>query len=87
MIMDMKRSLAAFSTSGGSANVIEAIKMAKTKGAKTVVLTGGAGGKLAGEAELTLIVPSDNTQRIQEAHITIGHIICELVEKEFSRTD
>ncbi|MFC1952990.1 D-sedoheptulose 7-phosphate isomerase [Chloroflexota bacterium] len=74
------------STSGDSPNVIDAIKMAKAKEAKTVVLTGSTGGKLAREADLALIVPSHDTQRIQEAHITIGHIICELVEKEISGT-
>lgn len=72
------------STSGDSPNVVEAIKTAKTKGAKTVGLTGGKGGKLAEVADLVLIVPSDSTPRIQEAHITIGHIVCELVEKELA---
>ena len=72
------------STSGNSPNVVEAIEMAKTKGAKTIGLTGGNGGKLAEVADLVLIVPSDITPRIQEAHITIGHIVCELVEKELA---
>ena len=74
------------STSGNSPNVIEAIKTAKMKGAKTIGLTGGNGGKLAEVADLALIVPSDSTPRIQEAHITIGHIVCELVERELSDT-
>ncbi|GAJ04939.1 unnamed protein product, partial [marine sediment metagenome] len=74
------------STSGDSPNVLEAIKLAKTKGAKTIGLTGGSGGKLATAADLVLAVPSDSTPRIQEAHITIGHIVCELVEKELSGT-
>ena len=74
------------STSGNSPNVIEAIKTAKRKGAKTIGLTGGNGGKLAGVADLVLTVPSDSTPRIQEAHITIGHIVCELVERELSGT-
>ena len=74
------------STSGNSPNVIEAMKMAKMKGAKTIGLTGGNGGKLVGVADLVLIVPSDSTPRIQEAHITIGHIVCELVERELSGT-
>jgi len=73
------------STSGNSPNVIEAIKLAKMKGAKTIGLTGGNGGKLAEVADLVLIVPSDITPRIQEAHITIGHIVCELVEKELAK--
>ena len=70
------------STSGHSPNVIEAIKLAKIKGAKTIVLTASNGGQLAEVADLALIVPSDSAPRIQEAHITIGHIVCELVEKE-----
>jgi len=74
------------STSGNSPNVIEAIKTAKMKGAKTIGLTGGNGGKLAEVADLVLMVPSDSTPRIQEAHITIGHIVCELVERELSGT-
>ena len=74
------------STSGESPNVVEAIKLAKSKGAKTIGLTGGNGGKLANLADLVLIVPSDITPRIQEAHITIGHIVCELVEKELANT-
>jgi len=77
----------AISTSGNSPNVTEAVKAAKAKGAKTIGLTGGSGGRLAEIADLVLIVPSDNTPRIQEAHITIGHIVCELVEREFSGTD
>jgi len=72
------------STSGDSPNVIEAIKLAKTKGAKTIGLTGGDGGKLAEVADLVLVVPSDSVPRIQEAHITIGHIVCELVERELA---
>lgn len=72
------------STSGRSANVIKAIVKAKELGAKTVALTGGDGGELAKKADLAVIVPSDSTPRIQEAHITIGHIVCELVERELS---
>jgi len=72
------------STSGNSSNMIEAMKMAKMKKAKTIGLTGGNGGKLAEVVDLALIVPSDSTPRIQEAHITIGHIVCELVEREMS---
>ncbi len=74
------------STSGESPNVIEAMKMAKLRGAKTIGLGGGNGGKLAEVADLVLIVPSDSTPRIQEAHITIGHIVCELVERELLGT-
>ena len=74
------------STSGDSPNVVDAIKLAKGKGAKTVGLTGGDGGKLAEVADLALTVPSDSTPRIQEAHITVGHIICEIVEKELAES-
>ncbi len=74
------------STSGNSQNVVKAIETAKIKKAKTIGLTGGNGGKLAEMADLVLIVPSDDTPRIQEAHLTIGHIVCELVEKELANT-
>ncbi|MFH1655536.1 MAG: D-sedoheptulose 7-phosphate isomerase [Candidatus Omnitrophota bacterium] len=69
------------STSGKAKNVIEAIKKAKALGLKTVGLTGCDGAGLAESADISLIVPSKVTARIQESHITIGHIICELVEK------
>jgi len=76
------------STSGNSANVNLALKKAKKMGLKTVALTGGNGGEMAQIAELTIIVPSFNTPRIQEVHITIGHAVCELVEDAlFSDTD
>lgn len=77
----------AISTSGNSLNVIEAVKTAEMKGAQTIGLTGGSGGELAEVADLVLLVPSDDTQRIQEAHITIGHIVCEMVERELSGVD
>lgn len=70
------------STSGSSPNVIEAVKVAKEKGAKTVGFTGNKGGKLAELVDFVIRVPSDETPRIQESHITIFHIICCLVEKE-----
>ena len=79
-LVNKKDVVIGISTSGNSPNVIEAMKIAKMKGAKTIGLTGGNGGKLAEVADLVLIVPSDSTPRIQEAHITIGHIVCELVE-------
>jgi D-sedoheptulose 7-phosphate isomerase len=71
----------AISTSGNSTNVINAMKVARLMGARIVGLTGGDGGKLASVVDVALIVPSNCTPRIQEAHILIGHIICELVEK------
>jgi len=69
------------STSGKAKNVNCGIKQAKKMGIKTVVLTGGDGGELTKLADISLVVPSSVTARIQEAHITIGHIICELVEE------
>jgi len=70
------------STSGNSKNVILGIRQAKKQGVKTVAFTGCDGGDLAKETDIGLIVPSDVTARIQEAHITIAHIICELIETE-----
>lgn len=72
------------STSGKAKNVIAGITKAKQLGLKTIGLTGCDGDKLAKLADLSLIVPSEATARIQESHITIGHIICELVENKLS---
>ena len=71
----------AISTSGNSPNVIKAAHAAKERGMKIIAFTGGNGGKLAPLADLALIVPSTNTARIQETHITLGHTICELVDE------
>lgn len=68
------------STSGKAANVIEAVETANRKGLITIALTGGDGGGLAKAAKIPVVVPSGSTPRIQEAHITIGHIVCQLVE-------
>ncbi|MDD5044534.1 MAG: D-sedoheptulose 7-phosphate isomerase [Candidatus Omnitrophica bacterium] len=73
------------STSGKAKNVIAAIKQAKKMGLKTIALTGKDGGELAKVADISFIVPSEITARIQEAHITVGHVICELVEGELSK--
>ena len=70
------------STSGSSLNVLKGIEVAKEKGARTIGFTGKGGGKLVQIADLTVEVPSSDTPRIQEAHITILHIICFLVERE-----
>ena len=72
--------LLAISTSGNSTNVIEAVKAAKSLGIFTVGLTGGEGGQLASLVDLSLVVKSSVTARIQETHILVGHIICELVD-------
>ena len=70
------------STSGNSANVLRAFAVARELGLTTVGLAGGTGGKLARVVDYPLIVPCHITPRIQEAHITIGHIICQLVEEQ-----
>ncbi len=75
--------LIGLSTSGNSGNVVEAFKIAKKIGIKTVAFTGENGGILKDFADILINVPSNDTPRIQEAHILIGHIVCELVEKEF----
>ena len=72
--------LIALSTSGRSANVNAAVLAARERGMHTIALTGKDGGELATIAELSIVVPADNTQRIQEGHNTIGHILCDIVE-------
>lgn len=74
--------LVAISTSGNSANVLEAVKTAKAMGVGVIALTGATGGKLAGQCDVLLNVPTTDTPRIQESHILIGHILCENIEKE-----
>ena len=74
--------LIGISTSGNSKNIIKAVQTAKSMGIKTICLLGSGGGKLKDECDLPIIVPSDNVQRIQESHITIGHILCEITERE-----
>jgi D-sedoheptulose 7-phosphate isomerase len=74
--------LFAISTSGNSLNVIKAVEEAKKISVFTVGLLGGDGGKLSTLTDRSLVVPSYDVQRIQESHITIGHIIIELVEKQ-----
>ncbi|MBR4218056.1 MAG: D-sedoheptulose 7-phosphate isomerase [Bacteroidales bacterium] len=69
------------STSGNSENIVEAFEKAREMGVATVAMTGEAGGKMQ-MADVLLNVPSKVTPRIQESHILIGHIICELIEKE-----
>ena len=68
------------STSGNSPNVVEGLKAARELGLATLALSGRDGGLVAQAAELALIVPSRNTPRIQEVHITIGHVLCDLVD-------
>jgi len=70
------------STSGNSSNVVKAFEVAKEMGMKTVALSGNDGGVLAKMADVSLIVSSTSTPRIQETHILIGHILCEMVEHQ-----
>jgi D-sedoheptulose 7-phosphate isomerase len=70
------------STSGNSQNIINAFEVAKQKGITTVALVGRDGGEMARMADIAIIVPSNDTPRIQESHILIGHIICDIIEKE-----
>ncbi|MBS0159409.1 MAG: D-sedoheptulose 7-phosphate isomerase [Nitrospira sp.] len=70
----------AISTSGNSPNVLRGVEAAKAMGLTTVAWTGGSGGKLAGMVEYAFVVPSSLTARIQESHITLGHVLCELIE-------
>lgn len=72
------------STSGNSVNVLAAVRMAHQKGMKTIGFSGRNGGPLAGLVDQAIVIPSDSTQRIQEAHITVGHILCELIEAHFT---
>ncbi len=67
-------------TSGNSPNIVKAFEVAKEMGIKTIALTGNDGGMIAKMADFTLVVPSTSTPRIQEAHILIGHVLCEMVE-------
>jgi len=68
------------STSGNSKNIVKAFEQAKKMGIKTIALTGESGGLMSGLADVCIRVPSADTPRIQESHITIGHIVCEIVE-------
>jgi len=74
--------LVGISTSGNSGNILNAFDMARKMGIFTIAMTGKDGGKIAPLSDLLINVPSDCTPRIQETHIMIGHIVCELVEKE-----
>jgi D-sedoheptulose 7-phosphate isomerase len=68
------------STSGNSGNVVKALEAAGHLGLRTLALSGGEGGPVARAAQLAIVVPSKNTPRIQEVHITIGHVLCDLVD-------
>ena len=73
--------LVALTTSGTSPNIIKAVETAKSKGLAVLAMTGENGGRLESMADLTIAVPSENKARIQEAHVTVGHILCHLLEE------
>ncbi len=73
--------LVALSTSGNSANILRGVEAGRARGASLVGMTGETGGHLAAKVDLLINIPSRNAQRIQEAHITIGHIVCSLIEE------
>ena len=74
--------LLGISTSGNSLNVVNALQKANEIGLTTIGFTGNSGGKMASICDYIIKIPSDDTPRIQEAHILIGHIICQLIEEE-----
>ena len=75
--------LIGISTSGNSRNVIYALQKAKEIGCRTVGFSGKGGGKMNDVCDLNIIIPSDDTARIQEMHIMIGHILCQLIDNEY----
>ena len=76
--------LLGISTSGKSPNVLSAVKTARDQKMKVLAFSGGEGGPLAKAADVAVVIPSTNTQRIQESHITVGHVLCELIEARFA---
>ncbi len=75
--------LICISTSGNSPNIVKAVSKAKEKNVVTIGFLGkNSGGKLKSICDYSIVIPSENTQRIQEGHITVGHILCEVVERE-----
>ncbi len=75
--------LVGLSTSGNSINIVKAFETAKQKGMSTIAFTGSTGGKMKSLSDYLLNVPSTDTPRIQESHILLGHIICQLVEEQY----
>ncbi len=74
--------LVGISTSGNSGNILKAFEVCREKGITTIAFTGATGGKMKDMADILINVPSTDTPRIQEGHITAGHILCEMVEKD-----
>ena len=79
--------LVGLSTSGNSGNIIKAFEVAQSKGITTVAFTGSTGGKMKACSDLLLNVPSTDTPRIQEVHILLGHIVCQLVEERIFKAE
>ena len=75
--------LVGMSTSGNSVNILKAFETARAKGITTIGMTGQGGGKLGALSDYLIAIPSRNTPRIQEAHMLLGHIICQLVEEKY----
>ena len=75
--------LVGMSTSGNSTNILKAFETAREKGITTIGMTGEGGGKLKALSDHLIAIPSRNTPRIQEAHMLLGHIICQLVEEQY----
>lgn len=73
--------LVGLSTSGNSDNIVRAFEVCRQKGVRTIAMTGTTGGRMKDLSDMLINIPSTDTPRIQEAHITVGHIICELVEQ------
>ena len=82
-LADKNDAIIGISTSGNSENVVRAINKANSIGAFTIGLLGNDGGKLKDAVNLPIVIPSNDTARIQEVHITIGHIICEIIEEDY----
>lgn len=80
--ISMSAKFLAISTSGSSENVLRALRCAKRVGIKTVALLGKDGGQAKALTDMAIVIPSDSTARVQEAHILISHMLCELIEQE-----
>jgi D-sedoheptulose 7-phosphate isomerase len=76
--------LIGISTSGNSDNIVSALKLAKELGCTTIGFSGRDGGKMNSVCDVNLVVPSDNTPRIQEMHILLGHTMCQIIDNELS---
>jgi D-sedoheptulose 7-phosphate isomerase len=79
--------LIAISTSGKSPNIVKAADQARALGCKTIALTGCSGEPLSAHCDLAVVVPSNRTSRVQEAHITIGHLWCEMIDRALQTDD